>query len=89
MSDDKQPTWFVYFVRCKDNSLYCGVTTDIERREAEHNQTSKGAKYTRVRRPVSMVYQKRCSNRSEACKEEVRLKKLSKAHKEALVSASP
>lgn len=86
MSDIKQTTWFVYFVRCKDDSLYCGVTTDIERRELEHNQTNKGAKYTRVRRPVSMVYHKECDSRSEACKEEVRLKKLSKAQKEVLAN---
>jgi len=62
------------------------VTTDITRREQEHNQSNKGAKYTRVRRPVVMVYQQSCDSRSAACKEEARLKKLSKAHKESLVA---
>jgi len=78
-------SWFVYLLRCSDNSLYCGVTTDIMRRELEHNQSAKGAKYTRVRRPVTMVYQQTLANRSEACKAEARLKKLTKAQKEALV----
>jgi len=77
--------WYVYFLRCNDNSLYCGVTTDVVRREVEHNSTVRGAKYTRVRRPVKMVYHHQCDNRSNACKEESRLKKLTKAQKEALI----
>lgn len=85
MSSKIENRWFVYFVRCNDDSLYCGVTTDIARREREHNETIKGAKYTRVRRPVTMVYQLACTDRSAACKEEARLKKLSKAQKEALI----
>jgi len=86
MSEVLAPSWFVYLLRCSDRSLYCGVTTDITRRELEHNQSNKGAKYTRVRRPVVMVYHQALSNRSEACKAEARLKKLTKAQKEALVA---
>jgi len=86
MGEVSDKSWFVYFVRCKDRSLYCGVTTDITRREHEHNTTIRGAKYTRVRRPVTMVYQQQCANRREACKEEARLKKLTKAQKEALLN---
>lgn len=78
--------WFVYLMRCNDGSLYCGVTTDLARREREHNQSAKGAKYTRVRRPVTLAYQQSAVSRSEACKLEAKMKKLSKSAKEALVS---
>ena len=84
-TEQQANAWFVYFLRCCDNSLYCGVTTDIERRQREHNTGNKGAKYTRVRRPVNMVYQQSAVDRSEACKLEASLKKLTKKQKEALV----
>lgn len=83
----QESSWFVYLLRCHDNSLYCGVTTDVVRREQEHNHGNKGAKYTRVRRPVSLVYVEAANNRSEACQHEARLKKLSKLKKEALISS--
>ncbi|NRA83313.1 MAG: GIY-YIG nuclease family protein [Gammaproteobacteria bacterium] len=85
-SDLKQADWFVYMVRCRDNSLYCGVTTDITRRESEHNNSARGAKYTRVRRPVAMVFVQPVADRSSAGKLEVQLKKLTKAKKEAMVA---
>ena len=47
--------WYVYLLRCADATLYCGVTTDMERRLREHNAGSRGAKYTRARRPVELV----------------------------------
>lgn len=75
-------------VRCADDSLYTGVTTDVTRRVAEHNgegMTSKGAKYTKARRPVVLVYQKRKRNRSYAQKEEALLKTLPRADKLKLV----
>jgi len=82
--------WYVYMVRCADGTLYTGITTEIERRLAEHNgQTSgadKGAKYTKVRRPVTLVYKKRCNDRSCAASEEAALRKLSKNDKENLIS---
>jgi len=79
--------WFVYYLRCADESLYAGVTTDLTRRLIEHNTCNKlGAKYTRVRRPVCLVYAEHQENRQSASKREYQLKKLSKAKKEALVS---
>lgn len=79
--------WFVYIVRCADNSLYTGVATDVERRLAEHNESPKGARYTSSRRPVRVVYTAPCANRSEAMKEEWRIKQLTRAEKLALISA--
>lgn len=76
---------FVYILRCKDNSLYTGYTTDVNRRLKVHNQ-GKGAKYTRGRLPVSLVYYEEVSSRSEGLKLESAIKKLSKKEKEDLVS---
>jgi len=77
--------WFVYMLRCADNSLYTGVTTDVERRVVEHNAKKSVTKYTRVRQPVSVAYQEKAESRSEACKREAQLKKLTKKDKESLV----
>ena len=78
-------SYYVYIVRCNDNSLYTGITTDINRRIHEHNETKKGAKYTKSRRPVSLVYSALIGDRSSAQKEEYRIKKLSKIKKQELV----
>lgn len=77
--------WFVYLLRCNDNSLYCGVTTDLQRRLKEHNESEKGAKYTRARRPVTLAFNQSASCRREACRLEAYIKKKTKAHKEALI----
>lgn len=74
-------------LRCADNSLYTGITTDVERREKEHNGEKSVTKYTRVRQPVEMVYQEKSESRADASKREAQLKKLSKVDKEALVSS--
>lgn len=80
-------TWYVYFLRCSDNSLYAGITTDLERRLFEHNNSNKlGAKYTRVRRPVKLVYSEKQINRQAASKREYELKQLKKTAKESLVT---
>ncbi|BBB25588.1 GIY-YIG nuclease family protein [Amphritea japonica] len=80
--------WCVYIVRCADGSLYTGVTTDSVRRVIEHNQNDRlGAKYTRARRPVNLVYQEPCDNRSDACKREAEIKKLSRQRKITLITA--
>lgn len=71
----------MYMVQCRDGTFYCGITTDLERRIIEHNEGEKGAKYTRPRRPVKLVYNKACTDRSEATKEEWRLKQLSRKEK--------
>jgi len=73
--------WWVYIVECVDNSLYTGITTNIDRRIKEHNTSNKGAKYTRSRRPVSLVYKESCENRSIASKREYEIKKLKRADK--------
>ncbi|EXJ11101.1 GIY-YIG nuclease family protein [Nitrincola nitratireducens] len=85
MSDAK-PIWYVYLLRCSDNSLYTGITTDLERRLQEHNACDKrGARYTRSRRPVQLVYFEQQANRSLASKRESALKKLSRSGKECLM----
>jgi len=76
--------YYVYILRCSDGSLYTGITTDPERRLEEHNSGT-GAKYTRCRRPVSMVYTETAENRSEASKREAAIKALSRAQKLALI----
>lgn len=76
---------YVYIVRCRDGSLYTGYTTDVNRRVWEHNYGSKGAKYTRSRRPVTLVYSESYSTRSEAMKREYAIKHLSRADKLKLI----
>jgi len=83
---NKTNIWWVYFLRCNDNSLYAGVTTDIHRRIDEHNNSKLGAKYTRARRPVSLAYLEEASNKSIACQREYQIRHLTKAKKELLVS---
>jgi len=77
--------WFMYVVKCSDNSFYTGITTDITRRLHEHNTTSKGAKYTRSRRPVELIYWIDFEDRSTAAKAEARFKKLSRKEKEMIL----
>lgn len=81
--------WFVYIVRCADDTLYTGIAMDTERREDEHNHDDRlAAKYTRVRRPVVLVYEEKCASRSAAAKRESQIKKLSKIQKEQLIGLS-
>jgi len=77
--------WFVYMLRCIDNSLYTGITTNVVRRVKEHNGEKSATRYTRARQPVALVYQESVESRSEALKREAQLKKLSKQQKEALL----
>ncbi|MCX6793652.1 MAG: GIY-YIG nuclease family protein [Candidatus Gottesmanbacteria bacterium] len=76
--------WYVYILRCADNTLYTGVTTDIQRRMGEHNRKQLGAKYTRAKRPVTLVYKEEAADRGSALKREWTIKKLSKQQKENL-----
>nr|WP_279513253.1 GIY-YIG nuclease family protein [Idiomarina aquatica] len=79
----------MYLMQCADNSLYCGVTTDIERRLRQHNGELKGgARYTQTRRPVRVVYQEDGYDRASAAKREYVIKKLSSAAKKALFRSS-
>ena len=83
---NKTTAWWVYLLRCNDNSLYAGVTTDIQRRVTEHNNSKLGAKYTRARRPVSLAYLEVADNKSSACKREYQIRHFTKVKKEQLVS---
>jgi len=88
MESESKKQWLVYILRCQDDTLYTGITNEIERRLTEHNDKSpksKAARYTRARQPVSLVYQENCENRIEASKREYAIKKLTKRHKEALI----
>lgn len=79
--------YFFYIVRCADNSLYCGSTTDVIRRVNEHNSdSSKAAKYTRAKRPVILVHTEKYNNKHEAMKREWEVKQWKKSKKEALVA---
>ena len=76
--------WYVYILRCRDTTLYTGITTDLKRRVAEHNEGKVGAKYTKVRRPVRLVYSEVCETRSVALKREYAIKQLDNEAKQAL-----
>jgi putative endonuclease len=76
---------YVYILECSDKTLYTGSTHDIEKRIAEHNNSKKGARYTRSRRPVKLVYVESCSNLSDALKREAQIKKLSRVQKIRLI----
>jgi len=73
--------YFVYILECSDNTLYTGITTDLQRRLNEHNFSDKGAKYTKIRRPVTLVYNEECQGRSSASKREYEIKHLSRKQK--------
>lgn len=80
-------SYFVYIVKCSDETLYTGITTDIDRRIQEHNSSDKGAKYTSLRRPVRLVYSEVSEDRSKASKREYEIKKLTKLKKLELINA--
>ncbi len=80
------PNWFVYIVRCEDQTLYTGITTDPSKRLIAHNSRTTGAKYTRSRRPVSLVYLEETGSRSAASKREYAIKQMSAAQKKALIA---
>lgn len=76
--------YFVYILECRDNTFYCGYTTDLKKRVMEHNHGG-GAKYTRGRRPVRLVLAEKFRDKSTALKREAGIKKLSRKAKEKLV----
>jgi putative endonuclease len=80
-------TWHTYILRCADQSLYVGITTDLEARLLKHN-AGKGGAYTRSHRPVRMVWHEEAVSESSARKREAELKKLKKARKEWLVQSA-
>ena len=72
--------WYVYLLRCGDGTLYCGITKDVEARLAQH-QEGKGARYTKGRGPLEVVYQEACSSKSEALRREIRIKRMRREEK--------
>ena len=86
MASESLANWHLYVVECADGSLYTGITTDLTRRVHEHNSTARGAKYTRSRRPVRLVYSREYADRSTASKAEAGFKKLSRQEKVARIN---
>lgn len=77
-------TWKLYILRCGDGTLYTGITTDVDARLSAH-RNGKGAKYTRGRLPLELVYSEECGSRSDALKREFAIKSLPRAEKEQLL----
>jgi putative endonuclease len=77
--------WFVYILRCRDGSLYTGIAVDVQRRLDAH-QRGAGAKYTRSRRPLALVYHERQPDRSRALRRETAIRRLGRAGKLALIA---
>lgn len=80
-------SWYVYMLRCKDDTLYTGISDDVDRRVRQHN-AGKGAKYTRGRGPVTEVYREVCADKSAALKREHAIKALPRQKKLALIAAA-
>lgn len=76
--------WVCYLLRCVDDTLYCGITNDMDKRLAAHNAGT-AAKYTRTRIPVDLAYVEVCADRSDASKREMAIKKLKREEKLALI----
>lgn len=76
-------SWFLYLIECRSGALYCGITTDVERRFAQH-LAGQGARYTKANPPVKVVYQETCASREEALRREMQVKSLTAAGKRAL-----
>lgn len=79
-----ESNWYLYILRCKDGSLYTGITTDVEKR-LEMHRLGRGAKYTRGRAPLELVYSEECGGHSAALKREIQIKALPRAEKLNLI----
>ena len=78
--------WYLYILRCADDTLYTGITTDVEARLETH-RSGKGAKYTRGRGPLELVYREECENHSQALKRELAVKAMSREEKQKLIKS--
>lgn len=85
MNDESPKPWFVYMVECSDQSLYTGIAINPEQRVARHNEGS-GARYTRSRRPVTLVYSEPASDKGAALRREAEIKRLSAGEKRAIIA---
>ena len=83
----KNDNWVCYLLRCADDTLYCGITNDLDKRLAAHNAGT-AAKYTRARGPVELAYVERCEDKSAALKREMVIKALPRAAKLGLINAA-
>ena len=81
-------SYFVYILECNDKTLYTGIAKDVNKRLNEHNDSDKGAKYTKARRPVKLLYFEKIGSRSNACKREYFIKQLTRERKLELINAS-
>lgn len=82
---DSADLWYVYMVICNDQTIYTGIAKDLQKRIFEHNNGANGAKYTRSRRPVRIVFQEESPSRSAATKRELQIKKMTRAKKLQLI----
>ena len=78
--------WYVYMLRCGDDTLYTGITDDVEKRLEAH-RSGKGAKYTRGRGPLELVYREECGSHSDALKRELAVKALTREQKQAMIAS--
>lgn len=94
MSDTTKPEWFVYVIQTDRNAMYTGITTDVTRRFKEHLAVferlpnPRGARFFRTQKPVKVVYEKRFGTRSEATRQELLIKKMSRTRKLALLKGA-
>ncbi len=88
MSAESSQIWYVYILRCSDGTLYTGITNDLAARLEAHNNGT-GAKFTRGRVPVTLLYHETCASRSEALKRELAIKKLGRQQKQLLIGMKP
>ena len=84
---EMESVWYLYILRCADDTFYTGITTDVEKRLETH-RSGKGAKYTRGRGPLELVYRECCSSHSEALKREIQVKRLSRQEKQSLIGTA-
>ena len=88
MSTTPQKKWLIYILECRDGSLYCGITNNIEKRLKQHKgEIIGGAKYTRSHWPCKLVYEEKSTSLSEALKREAIIKKMSKVEKQTLINS--
>lgn len=88
MTNKNHDIWHVYMVRCCDGTFYTGIAKDLQKRIEDHNAGGAGARYTRSRRPVKLVYKVQAGSRSEAAKLEYRIKRMSRAQKILLTEST-
>lgn len=88
MLEGLQKCWFVYMLRCKDGSLYTGITDDVKRRLAMH-RNGKGAKYTKGRGPLTLHYLESCADKSQALRRELEIKAMTTEKKRLLINPMP